>query len=242
MELMPRGAVPVVLLVGLLGGWAGAGVSAVPPTPTISLPTVTVPPLPVPLPSPAPPAPAPPTETAPPPPLEPPPLPPAPAVDAPVASSPSTLSSRRVSALRGRAASRVYSARKVPSDRPQASRAHTRLTETRTSDRKVSASIARRAAPHVQDASAAVQGRVPEEGRFLAPIAAALNPVDSAREAIPGALFAMALLAILLLTLASMPPPLRHSRAGAMLVHKRGSIALAGGAALVTALGTYFLL
>jgi hypothetical protein len=141
----------------------------------------------------------------------------------------------------------VYSTntRKVTPDRPQASRPHTRrLKTTRTGERKASAPIARRAATRVKGESvtASVHGPVPEDAGFLAPVAAALDPVDSAREAIPSALFAMAVLAILLLTVASMPPPLRHSRAGAMLVHKRGSIALAGGAALVTALATYLLL
>jgi hypothetical protein len=93
-----------------------------------------------------------------------------------------------------------------------------------------------------ESVTASVHGPVPEGAGFLAPVAAALDTVDSAREAIPSALFAMAVLAILLLTVASMPPPLRYSRAGAMLVHKRGSITLAGGGALVTALATYLLL
>jgi hypothetical protein len=94
----------------------------------------------------------------------------------------------------------------------------------------------------VKSVTASVHGPVPEDAGFLAPIATALDAVDSAREAIPSALFAMAVLAILLLTLASMPPPVRYSRAGAMLVHKRGSIGLAGGAALITAVTTYLLL
>jgi hypothetical protein len=90
--------------------------------------------------------------------------------------------------------------------------------------------------------TAAVQGPVPEEGGFLGPIASALDPIDSPREAIPGALLAMALVAVFLLTLASMPPFVRSSRAGAMLVHMRGSIAVTGGAALLIAFGTYLLL
>jgi hypothetical protein len=52
----------------------------------------------------------------------------------------------------------------------------------------------------------------------------------------------MAALAILLLALASAPVPARTSRTGAMLVHMRGSIAVAGMAALMMSLGTYFLL
>jgi hypothetical protein len=137
---------------------------------------------------------------------------------------------------------RVYSARKAASDQPRASTRQTRPKATRSSDHKVSAPITRRAAPRVKGATASVLGPVPEDGGFLAPIGAAFDPVDSVREAIPSALFAMATLAILLLTLASMPPPLRYSRAGAMLVHKRGSVAVAGGAALVTAVATYLLL
>jgi hypothetical protein len=90
--------------------------------------------------------------------------------------------------------------------------------------------------------TASVQGPVPEDAGFLRPIAAAFDPVDSPEEAVPGALFAMAALAVFLLAVASMPQPLRGSRGGAMLVHKRGSIALAGGAALVMALATYLLL
>jgi hypothetical protein len=148
--------------------------------------------------------------------------------------------------LRGGAASSAYSIPEVRADRPRASRRPpTRVTATRISDRKVSAPItpiAGRAAPRLEGASAPVHGPVPEDGGFLAPVAAAFDTVDSAREAIPSALFAMAVLAILLLTVASMPPPLRYSRAGAMLVHKRGSIAVAGGAALVTAVATYLLL
>jgi hypothetical protein len=90
--------------------------------------------------------------------------------------------------------------------------------------------------------TASVHGPVPEGAGFLAPIAAAFDPVDSKQEAVPGALFAMAALAVFLLGLASMPPPIRGSRGGAMLVHKRGSIAAAGAGALVMALATYFLL
>jgi hypothetical protein len=94
----------------------------------------------------------------------------------------------------------------------------------------------------VKGVTAPVQGPVPEDAGLLGPIGAAFDPVDSPREAIPGALFAMAALSVFLLALASMPPPVRDSRAGAMLVHKRGSIALTGGAALLLAIATYVLL
>ena len=52
----------------------------------------------------------------------------------------------------------------------------------------------------------------------------------------------MAALAILLLALASAPVPARTSRTGATISAMRGSIAVAGMAALMMALGTYFLL
>jgi hypothetical protein len=96
--------------------------------------------------------------------------------------------------------------------------------------------------PQVKGVSASVQGPVPEDGGFLAPLGAALNSLDDPAKAIPGALFAMALLAVFLLTLASTPLPVRTSRTSAMLIHKRGSIAAAGVAALGMAIATYLLL
>jgi hypothetical protein len=125
--------------------------------------------------------------------------------------------------------------------RPQAHNAATGREEVRN-ERRVSATISRRAAPRAESVSAPVHGSVPEDGGFLAPIAAALTPVDSAREAIPSALFAMTVLAIVLLAFASLSPPVRLSRAGAMLEHKRGSVAVAGAGFLVTAVATYLLL
>jgi hypothetical protein len=92
----------------------------------------------------------------------------------------------------------------------------------------------------VQGVTASVQGEPEEDAGFLAPVAAALERLDE--PALPGALFAMAALAAMLLAVAAMPAPVRTSRAGAMLVHKRGSIALAGVGALVMALTTYLLL
>ena len=55
-------------------------------------------------------------------------------------------------------------------------------------------------------------------------------------------LIALAALAVLLLALAAMPPPLASSRTGATLVHNRGSIALSGATALVVGVVTYLLL
>jgi hypothetical protein len=72
--------------------------------------------------------------------------------------------------------------------------------------------------------------------------ARAVGALEAASQAIPSALFAMAALAVLLLAIAAMPQPVVGSRAGAMLVHKRGSIAMAGAAALAMAVATYLLL
>lgn len=74
------------------------------------------------------------------------------------------------------------------------------------------------------------------------PLFKAVGTVEDAARAIPPALFAMAALAVLLLALASMPQFGAPTRAGAMLVHKRASIAMAGGAALLTAIATYLVL
>lgn len=87
-----------------------------------------------------------------------------------------------------------------------------------------------------------VQGRPAEGAGFFGPIGTAFNALDVPRAVVPTALFAMAALAILLLGLASAPPPGRMSRTGAMVVHMRGSIALAGTAALLMAAASYFLL
>lgn len=67
---------PILLALGLFGGWAGTAMSQLPPTPTVSVPSVTVPSVPT-----VPPAPLPPPPPAPVPP--PPPTPPAPSVPTP---------------------------------------------------------------------------------------------------------------------------------------------------------------
>jgi hypothetical protein len=94
----------------------------------------------------------------------------------------------------------------------------------------------------VAGVTASEHPREPDEGAFSAPVTAAVRTLNDAAKGIPPALFAMAALAVLLLGVASMPQPIRTSRAGAMLVHKRGSIALAGAAALAMAIATYLLL
>jgi hypothetical protein len=94
----------------------------------------------------------------------------------------------------------------------------------------------------VQPAAALVQGD-PEEGAgsgVFGPIGNALSGVDG-RDVIPSALLALATFALLLFGLASAPFPAR-ARTGAMLVHMRGSIALAGAAALAIAVATFVLL
>jgi hypothetical protein len=92
----------------------------------------------------------------------------------------------------------------------------------------------------MQPAAAPVHGEPPEDAGLgvFGPIGALSIPA----EAVPAALLAMAALAVLLLALASFPPPARTSPTGAMLVHMRGSIALTGVAALAMAITTYVLL
>jgi hypothetical protein len=59
-------------------------------------------------------------------------------------------------------------------------------------------------------------------------LGATLDTLRAAAVAVPPALFALALLAVLLLSIAAMPQPLRSSWAGAAIVHHRGTIAIAG--------------
>jgi hypothetical protein len=224
----------------LLGLWAGTGFGAVPPLPTVSLPTVTVPlpsppptPVPVPVPVPVPP----PAVTVPP---DPPPLPspPTPPVELPVVPPRTAESPLPAPAPRGRAASSVFYAAAVRRRAARTLRASNRPARSaRRTDGKAIARPAR-----VKGVTASVQGPVPEDAGFLGPIGTALSSLESARDALPRALFALALLAVLLLGLASMPLPARASRTGAMLVHMRGSIAVAGVGALVLAVATYLFL
>jgi hypothetical protein len=80
------------------------------------------------------------------------------------------------------------------------------------------------------------------DGPIGRPFGRAVGTIENAARAIPPALFAMALLAVGLLTVASMPQFRGAPRAGAMLVHMRASFAVAGGATLLTAIATYLLL
>jgi hypothetical protein len=244
---MPRRSVPVVLptviVLGLLGAWAGSAVSAVPPTPTVSLPTVTVPPLPLPPPPPLPvspvPVPLPPPTATVGPKVDPLRVPPAPPVNPP-APAPQTAGSPPAPARRGGTASLASDARRPVAKRAVEKRKVPKSPPAPNVDREAAAPIAH--APRVRGVNASVRGPIPEGGGFLAPIGAALGALDDPAQAIPGALFAMALLAVFLLAVASAPLPLRSSPTGAMLVHKRGSIAAAGVAALAMAVATYALL
>lgn len=252
MGVMPRRSVPFVLptlvVVALLGAWVGAGAGAVPPVPTLTVPTVTVtvPPLPpAPLPTPLPPPPPPPPPAPVPPNVEAPKVDP-PSIEPPVAVTPPALptggtSSTSPPVLSGGDASAVSRSAEAEARRKRTPRAGRRPTQAATASAQEVAAAHERSA-RVRGVTAYVQGTPPEDAGLMATLGAAFDPVDSPEEAIPSALFAMAALAIFLLALASMPPPVRTSRAGALLVHKRGSIALAGGASLVMAVGTYLLL
>jgi hypothetical protein len=85
-------------------------------------------------------------------------------------------------------------------------------------------------------------GLLDAEGPIGGSLTSAANKVKEAARSVPPALFAIVAIAVLLLAVASLPQIGRPSRAGAMLVHKRASIAAAGGAALTTAVAAYLLL
>jgi hypothetical protein len=85
-------------------------------------------------------------------------------------------------------------------------------------------------------------GLVEAEGPIRRPLRKAAGTLVETARAIPSALFAMAILAVCLLAVASLPQFGSTSRAAAMLVHKRASLAAAGGATLLTAVTTYVLL
>jgi hypothetical protein len=86
------------------------------------------------------------------------------------------------------------------------------------------------------------EGLLEADGPIAQSLRKAAGTLEDTARAIPPALFAMALLAVALLAVASMPQFGNTSRAAAMLVHKRASIAAAGGATLATAIATYLLL
>lgn len=253
MGLMPRRGFSVVLpsivALGVGGAWAGSALGALPPPPTVSLPTVTVPLPPPPVPLPAPPAVTVPPKVEAPPPLPPPSASPPP-IDTPVKLSPATAPAPPSVApdLRGGGASSVYHVSGQPSSNLSRQKPSKRVRPAPKAERAALVPGVRAGPPAdgakgvVATAPTLVQGPVPEGAGFFGPMGSAFNALDLPAEVIPPALFAMAALAILLLALASAPLPARTSRAGATLVHMRGSIAFAGMAALMMALGTYLLL
>lgn len=240
MGLMPRGPVSLVLLFAVALAAAGGALAALPPPPTVSVPTVTVPlpppPLPLPVPLPPPPttitvppkAEVPPAPPAPPPQIDPPAAPVVPAALPPrLATSSADYASRG-----GRTTSRKETSKQA---KPSTSRGP---TSARAATKPRAGGVKGAAA----STPSRVQGRPAEGAGFFGPIGTAFNALDVPREVVPTALFAMAALAILLLGLASAPIPARTSRTGAMIVHMRGSIGLAGTAALLMAVASYFLL
>jgi hypothetical protein len=89
---------------------------------------------------------------------------------------------------------------------------------------------------------AARGGLLDADGPIGRPLGQAAGTIEDAARSIPPALFAMAAIAVLLLAIASMPQIGGPSRASALLVHRRVSIAVSGGAALLTAIATYLVL
>jgi hypothetical protein len=85
-------------------------------------------------------------------------------------------------------------------------------------------------------------GLLDADGPIGRPLGQAAGTIEEAARSIPPALFAMAALAVLLLAIASMPQLGASSRASALLVHRRASIAVAGGLALLTTIATYLVL
>jgi hypothetical protein len=94
----------------------------------------------------------------------------------------------------------------------------------------------------VAGVQASAADRRPYQDDSSGPFAAASETLQSAADAVPPVLFALALLAVLLLGLAAMPQPVRASRAGATLVHHRGALALAGAGVLIAAVLSFMLL
>jgi hypothetical protein len=85
-------------------------------------------------------------------------------------------------------------------------------------------------------------GLLEADGPIRGPLRKAAGKIEDAAREVPPALFAIGALAVLLLGVASLPQFGGSSRAGALLVHKRTSITVAGTGALVTAVVTYLLL
>jgi hypothetical protein len=236
MRLMPRRAVSPVLLSAAALAATSSALAALPPPPTVSVPTVTVP-----LPTPPLPVPLPPPPVTVPPKVEVPPAPPPPQIDPPPApvipaASPPSLATSSADYTRPRGHMTTRANRSKPARPSSSRRASIVRGQTKPKPR------ARGVKGVAATAPTQVQGGPAEGAGFFGPIGSAFNALDVPHEVVPAALFAMAALAILLLGLASAPLPGRTSRTGAMIVHMRGSLALAGTAALVLAVATYLLL
>jgi hypothetical protein len=237
---------PTLLVLGLLGAWAGTSAGQLPPPPTVSLPTVTVPSVTLP---PAPPPPSLPTVTTPTPapptlPVEPP-TPPveasAPAPATPITPQPppaaTPASAQAGSTPSGRnsfgASSRVVSITNSPFSpsrlrprRPDLRRARVLHWAATHEVTRAPRSTRVQASPRLPVEREAPRGR----------LGTTLGTLRSAADAVPPALFVLALLAVVLLFVAAMPQPLRASWAGAALVHHRGTIAIAGVGVLAAAI------
>jgi hypothetical protein len=244
-----RPAPALLLVLGLLGVWAGTSLGQLPPPPSVTLPTVTVPSVPLPPPPPTPPVPPPP------------PVPPAPSVTTPtvpvptepVPAVPAPIPVIVPDTLATPAAERTNATapHPAPASGPAArhfgaSSRFARLSRERASRPWVTTTIATRPPPVESSRRSGVAGvrshpRHPYDDAS-GPLGAAVGTIRSAAEAVPPVLYALAALAVALLALAAMPQPVRASRAGAALVHHRGSLALAGIGVLITAVLTFALL
>jgi hypothetical protein len=162
---------------------------------------------------------------------------------------------RLIAHPRGQRANRLERATVVVLDRPPGGAAEIRAARARNEcPTGLSPSqIEFTAAPPSDDAQAAKGvagattgsargGLLDADGPIGRPLGQAAGTLQEAARTIPPALFVMAALAVLLLALASMPQIGGPSRASAMLVHRRASIAVAGGGALLTAIATYLVL
>ncbi len=236
---------PTILVLGLLGAWTGTSMGQLPPPPTVSVPTVpvTVPTVTVPPVPPAPPVPtvttppaptvsAPALPSAPPPvqlPVETPPTPPVAATpESPPTTTPSTERHFGTS-------SRLFTTRSAK--RPALATANS------FADRPIS--IPELAPPPSRAGVAGVSATAatgrPYEDDAAGPLGAAVDTIEAVAEAVPPVLFALALVATLLLAAAAIPRPARTSKTGAALVHHRGTLLLAGLGVLGVALLSFAL-
>jgi hypothetical protein len=239
MRMRPiRLLLPTLLALGMIGAWAGTSAGQLPPPPTVSLPTITVPSVPLP---PAPPPPSLPAVTTPTP------VPPTPPLDVPAPTPPPPVTQPQEATTatpapadapssegRGGASSRIVSITDSPFS---PSRVATRRPSRAKDAARPRATIATTVpTPRSVEVQVQTPSRRPYEDEAPAgALGATLETLRMAADAVPPALFALALLAVILLFVAAMPQPLRASWAGAALVHHRGTIAIAGVGVLAVA-------